>query len=149
MSQPDAYRDMPLVYKCGRLALSLPTMETSPSRKHRSRSQPKSNGRNTLITDNDIFGIFEPLSRHAQLTTKQLVAFDPRYASTTPQPPDRHLPRRRSKWLVRLSETLKLANFLIVDEMHKLGKDAEDLLKVRGCHSRRRLGANVAGRRQQ
>jgi hypothetical protein len=47
---------------------------------NRPRSQPTPSGRRILITDNDIFGIFEPLSRHAQLTTKQLVAFDRRSA---------------------------------------------------------------------
>src|SRR5271154_2684016 len=119
------------VYKRKRLAFSLPTMETPAPRKHRPRSQPTSNGRNTLITDNDIFGIFEPLSRHAQLTTKQLVAFDPRYASTTRNRLT-DIYHAEGKWLVRLSETLRLANFLIVDEMHSLGRDAEDLLKVRG-----------------
>src|SRR5271156_3955873 len=98
---------MPLVYKCERLPFSLPTMETSPSRKHRSRSQPTSNGRNTLITDNDIFGIFEPLSRHSHLTTKQLVAIDPRYASTTRNRLT-DIYHAEGKWLVRLSETLKL-----------------------------------------
>src|ERR1700677_1039008 len=122
---------MPLVYKCERLALSLQTMESSTARKHRPRSQPTPSGRNTLITDNDLFGIFEPLSRHAQLTTKQLVAFDPRYASTTRNRLT-DIYHAEGRWLVRLSETLKLANFLIVDEMHGLGRDAEDLLKVRG-----------------
>src|SRR6202453_1267382 len=122
---------MPLVYKCERLALSLQTMESSTARKHRPRSQPTPSGRNTLITDNDLFGIFEPLSRHAHLTTKQLVAFDPRYASTTRNRLT-DLYHIEGKWLVRLSETLKLANFLFVEEMHSLGRDAEDLLKVRG-----------------
>src|SRR5947209_9277834 len=73
---------MALVYKRPHFAFSLSTMEISTGKKRRPRSQPTSNGRQTLITDNDIFGIFEPLSRHAQLTTKQLVAFDHRYAST-------------------------------------------------------------------
>jgi hypothetical protein len=122
---------MPLVYKRRRLPFSLPTMETSPNRKHRPRSRPTPSGRNTLITDNDIFGIFEPLSRHAQLITKQIVAFDSRYVSTTRNRLT-DIYHAEGKWLVRLSETLKLANFLIVDEMHSLGKNAEDLLKVRG-----------------
>jgi hypothetical protein len=122
---------MSLVYKCERLAFSLPIMETPPARKNRSRSQPTPIGRQTLITDNDIFGIFEPLSRHAQLTTKQLVAFDPRYASTTRNRLT-DIYHAEGKWLVRLSETLRLANFLIAEEMHSLGRDAEDLLKMRG-----------------
>ena len=118
------------VYKRARFAFSLPTMETS-TRKHRSRSQPTPRRRNTLITDNDIFGIFEPLSRHAQLTTRQLVAFDPRYASTVRNRLT-DLYHAEGEWLVRLSETLKLANSLTIDEMHRLGGYAEDLLKVRG-----------------
>jgi hypothetical protein len=85
-------------------------METSTARKHRPRSQPTPIGRQTLITDNDIFGIFEPLSRHAQLTTKQIVAFDPRYASTVRNRLT-DLYHAEGEWLVRLSETLKLANY--------------------------------------
>ena len=99
---------MALVYKHERFAFSLPTMETSTTRKHRPRSQPTPSGRQTLITDNDIFGIFEPLSRHAQLTTKQLVAFDRRHASTVRNRLT-DLYHAEGEWLVRLSETLKLA----------------------------------------
>ena len=106
-------------------------METSTTRRHRPRSQPTPIGRQTLITDNDIFGIFEPLSRHAQLTTKQIVAFDSRYASTVRNRLT-DLYHIEGEWLVRLSETLKLANSLTIDEMYRLGEDAEDLLKVRG-----------------
>jgi hypothetical protein len=51
------------------------------------RSQPTPIGRQTLITDNDIFGIFEPLGRHAQLTTKQIVAFDTRHPPCAIAPP--------------------------------------------------------------
>jgi hypothetical protein len=69
-----------------------------------------------LITDNDIFGIFEPLSRHAQLTTKQIVAFDPRYA-TTVRNRLTDLYHAEGEWLMRLSETLKLANSLTTDEI--------------------------------
>src|SRR5271163_4226097 len=94
------------VYKRERLAFSLPTMETPAVRKHRPRSQPTPIGRQTLITDNYIFGIFEPLSRHAQLTTKQIVAFDPRYATTVRNRLTDLYPAE-GEWLVRLSETLK------------------------------------------
>ena len=106
-------------------------METSTERKRRPRSQPTSSGRRTQITDNDILGIFEPLSRHTQLTTKQIVAFDSRHASTVRNRLT-DLYHMEGEWLVRLSESLKLANSLTIDEMHRLGKDAEDLLKVRG-----------------
>ncbi len=106
-------------------------METSTLRKHRPRSRPTPSGRNTMITDNDIFGIFEPLSRHAHLTTKQLVAFDRRYASNTRNRLT-DLYHEEGEWLERLSEKLKLANSLCIDEMYRLGKDAEDLLRARG-----------------
>ena len=106
-------------------------METSTERKRRPRSQPTPNGRQTLITENDIRGIFEPLSRHAQLTTKQLVAFDPRHASTV-RSRLTDLYHAEGEWLARLSDSLKLANALTTDEMHRLGKDGEGLLKARG-----------------
>ena len=122
---------MAYVYKVARFAFSRPTMETSTERKRRPRSQPTSSGRRTQITDNDILGIFEPLSRHTQLTTKQIVAFDSRHASTVRNRLT-DLYHMEGEWLVRLSESLKLANSLTIDEMHRLGKDAEDLLKVRG-----------------
>ena len=89
------------------------------------------NGRQTLITDNDLVGIFEPLSRHAQLTTKQIVAFDRRHASTVRNRLT-DLYHAEGEWLVRLSESLKLANSLTTDEMHCLGRDAEELLAARG-----------------
>jgi hypothetical protein len=77
-------------------------MESSTARKRPPRSQPTPIGRQTLITDNDIFGIFEPLSRHAQLTTKQIVAFNPRYA-TTVRNRLTDLYHAEGEWLVRLS----------------------------------------------
>ncbi len=115
----------------GRFVASPPTMEKPSSRTYRPRSQPTPNGRQTRITDNDIFGIFELLSRHAQLTTKQIVAFDRRHASTVRNRLT-DLYHAEGEWLVRVSETLKLANSLTIDEMYRLGKDAEDLLKSRG-----------------
>jgi len=106
-------------------------METSTLRKHRPRSRPTPSGRHTIITDNDIFGIFEPLSRHAHLTTTQLVAFDRRYASNTRNRLT-DLYHEEGEWLERLSETLKLANALCIDEMYRLGDDPEALLQARG-----------------
>jgi hypothetical protein len=106
-------------------------METAKPRKHRPRSRPTPSGRHTMITDNDVSGIFEPLSRHAQLTTKQLVAFDSRHASNTRNRLT-DLYHERGEWLLRLSETLKFANSLFIDEMYRLGEDAEDLLRARG-----------------
>jgi hypothetical protein len=106
-------------------------MEPSTPRKNRSRSEPTPRGKRTAITDNDIFGIFEPLSRHAQLTTKQIVAFDRRYKSKTRNRLT-DLYHEEGEWLERLSEKLRFANSLFVDEMYRLGKDAEDLLRWRG-----------------
>ena len=106
-------------------------METSNRHKKRPRSQPTPSGKRTTITDNDIFGIFEPLSRHAQLTTKQIVAFDHRYESKTRNRLT-NLYHEPGEWLERLSEKLKFANSLFVDEMYRLGKDAEELLQSRG-----------------
>ena len=106
-------------------------MEPSSLRKHRSRSQRTPRGKHTAITDNDVLGIFEPLSRHAQLTTKQIVAFDHRYESKTRNRLT-DLYHEDGDWLERLSENIRFANSFFVDEMYRLGKDAEALLLVRG-----------------
>ena len=79
-------------------------METSNRKKKRPRSQPTPSGKRTAITDNDIFGIFEPLSRHAQLTTKQIVAFDRRYESKTRNRLTK-LYHEPGEWLERLSRS--------------------------------------------
>ena len=105
-------------------------METPTGRKRHPRSQSTSDGRQTHITDNDVIGIFEPLSRHAQLSTKQLVAFDLRHASTVRNRLT-DLYHAKGEWLIRLSESLKLANSLTIDEMYRLGSDAEELLAAR------------------
>ena len=95
-------------------------METTSTRKNRSRSRPTPSGKRTRITGHDIFGIFEPLSRHSQLTTKQLVAFDRRYASKTRNRLT-DLFHESGNWLERMSEGIKLANYLSMDEMYRLG----------------------------
>ena len=46
--------------------------------------------------------------------------------------PASNLYHQHGEWLGRLSETVKLANALFVDEMYRLGKDAEALLQARG-----------------
>jgi hypothetical protein len=56
-----------------------PIMETTTLKKNRPRSQPTPNGKRTAITDNDIFGIFEPLSRHAHLEPDALFAIGEHY----------------------------------------------------------------------
>jgi hypothetical protein len=106
-------------------------MELVKTRKNRSRFTPQPSGKRTTITEHDIFGIFEPLSRHCQLTTKQLVAFDRRCDSKTRNRLT-DLYHEQGAWLIRLSEELKFANALFVDEVYQLGEDGEALLRARG-----------------
>lgn len=115
-------------------------------RKNRSRHAPAPGQRHTKITDNDIYGIFEPLSRHAQLTTKQLVAFDRRYPQRTR---DRltALFHDDCKWLRRLGQDVKLANYLVRDEMYQLAEDAALLLISSGIipHADWVLASRIGG----
>ena len=106
-------------------------MQLQNTRKHRSRTQPTPSGKRNALTENDLFGIFEPLSRYAQLTTKQLVAFDRRYATKTRNRLT-DLYHEDGDWLVRLSEEIRFANQLFMDEIYRLGDDAERLLETRG-----------------
>lgn len=87
------------------------------------------------ITDNDIRDIFEPLSRHAQLTTRQLVAFGLRHPVITKARLGElwHATEgQRSHWLHRLNEDVLFANHLYVEDMHRLGSEAEALLFSKG-----------------
>ena len=90
-------------------------MQLQTTRKHRSRTQPTPSGKRNALTENDLFGIFEPLSRYAQLTTKQLVAFDRRYATKTRNRLT-DLYHEDGDWLVRLSEQIRVANQLFQRE---------------------------------
>ncbi|MGJ0531844.1 replication-relaxation family protein [Methylocystis sp.] len=106
-------------------------MSATNPRRNRSRRAPEPNGQRTKITDNDIFGIFEPLSRYAQLTTKQLVAYDRRYAQRTR---DRltALFHDDRKWLRRLSQETTFANYLARDELYQLAEEGALLLISKG-----------------
>jgi hypothetical protein len=106
-------------------------MDAKLTRKNRSRCVPTPSGRRTEITDNDIFGIFEPLSRHAQLTTKQLVAFGRRYPNKT-RARLTTLFHEEGQWLTRLGQDIKFVNYLALDEIHRLDSDAAQLLLARG-----------------
>jgi hypothetical protein len=106
-------------------------MNPTDTRKHRSRSIPSPTGRRTEITNNDIYGIFEPLSRYAQLTTKQLVAYDRRYSTKTRKRLT-DLFHEEGRWLGRLGQDVKLAKYLAHDELHRLEADALQLLIARG-----------------
>jgi hypothetical protein len=86
------------------------------------------------ITDNDIRDIFEPLARHRRLTTRQLVAFGARNPIITKARLGAlwHATEgERSHWLHRVSEDILFANHLIVEDMHRLGEEAEALLVER------------------
>ena len=111
-------------------------------RSHLSRRAKRSG---VQITENDIRDIFEPLSRHAQLTTRQLVAFGLRHSSNT----QKRLAElwhetegQRSHWLHRLNEELLFANHLYVEDMHRLGFEGEALLRTRGVIPAEEWGAN-------
>jgi hypothetical protein len=106
-------------------------MNPTLTRKNRSRCIPTPSGRRTEITSNDIYGIFEPLSRHAQLTTKQLVAYDLRYATKTRNRLTA-LFHEEGQWLGRLGQDVKFANYLAHDEIHRLEADATQLLIAKG-----------------
>jgi hypothetical protein len=87
------------------------------------------------ITDNDIRDIFEPLSRHAQLTTRQLVAFGARNPIITKARLGElwhGTEGQRSHWLHRLNEDVLFANHLYVEDMHRLGSEGEALLRTKG-----------------
>jgi hypothetical protein len=58
-------------------------MEAVAEKKRRSHLNRRAMPKGVQITDNDIRDIFEPLSRHAQLTTRQLVAFGARHPIIT------------------------------------------------------------------
>ena len=79
-------------------------METTTVKKKRPRSQPTPRGKRAAINDNDIFAIFEPSSRHVQLTAKQIVAFDRRHHGRTRNLLTVLYPEE-GEWLERLSES--------------------------------------------
>lgn len=105
-----------------------------PESKRRSHLTRRTISKRIEITDNDIRDIFEPLARHAQLTTRQLVAFGARHPVITKarlgelwhatELQDAH-------WLHRRSEDIPFANHLFVDDLHRLGVQGEALLQAR------------------
>lgn len=114
-----------------RIAYVTKTMNSAQPRKNRTRHTPAPSGRPIAITDNDIYGIFEPLSRHAQLTTKQLLAYDRRYAMKTRARLTKLFHDER-EWIGRLGQDVKFANYLSVDEMYRIEADSALLLISRG-----------------
>ena len=88
-----------------------------------------------VITERDILDIFEPLSRHAQLTTSQLVAYGRRYPTITKARLGElwHVTSgERTHWLHRLNEDIVFANHLVTEDFHRIGIEAELLIQVQG-----------------
>ena len=83
------------------------------------------------ITDADIRDIFEPLARHRRLTTRQLVEYGARNPIVTKARLGQlwhGTEGERSHWLHRVNEDILFANHLTVEDMHRLGQEAEALL---------------------
>jgi len=107
-------------------------LDPTPRTKHRSHLVRQATAKRLQITVRDMCDIFEPLARHAQLTTRQLVAFGSRHPITTKARLGElwHLTAHQPfHWLHRLNEELPLANHLFMDDLHRLGDQALALLQ--------------------
>ena len=110
-------------------------MDNETPLKRRSHLKRSARDRGFRITDKDVDDIFEPLSRHAQLTTRQLVAYGSRNPIITKarlgelwhgtQGQEQH-------YLHRLNEDILFANHLYVEDMHRLGEAGHQLLVSKG-----------------
>lgn len=103
--------------------------------KRRSHLNRRAMEKGVVITERDIRDIFEPLSRHAQLTTSQLVAYGRRYPTITKARLGElwHVTSgERTHWLHRLNEDVVFANHLVTEDFHRLGVEAEQLLQSQG-----------------
>ena len=110
-------------------------MPPTTSSKRRSHLTRTATAKSVQITDRDISDIFEPLSRHAQLTTRQLVAFGSRYPTITKARLGElwHVTGdQRSHYLHRLSEDVRFANHLFIEDLHRLGVEGNKLLCAKG-----------------
>jgi hypothetical protein len=110
-------------------------MLTRAKPRRRSHLVRQARGTRIEITDKDIRDIFEPLSRHKQLTTRQLVGFGSRHPLVTKQRLGElwHATEgQASHWLHRVNEDMLFANHLTSQDMHRLGCDGEALLQTRG-----------------
>ncbi len=109
-------------------------METAADHKRRSHLNRRAMTKSVQITGNDIRDIFEPLARHGQLTTRQLVAFGARNPIITRARLGElwhGTEAQRSHWLHRLNEDVLFANHLYVEDMHRLGAEGEALLRAK------------------
>jgi Replication-relaxation len=110
-------------------------MLTRAKPKRRSHLVRHSLGKRIEINDKDVCDIFEPLSRHKQLTTRQLVSFGSRHPLVTKSRLGElwHVTEEQSShWLHRVSEDLLFANHLTTQDMHRLGSEGAALLETRG-----------------
>src|SRR5665213_2244927 len=106
--------------------------------KRRSHLNRRVMEKGVVITERDILDIFEPLSRHAQLTTSQLVAYGRRYPTITKARLGElwHVTSgERTHWLHRLNEDVVFANHLVTEDFHRLGVEAEQILHIKGIVS--------------
>jgi hypothetical protein len=125
---------MPNVYGLANTPYTRP-MLTCAKPQRRSHLVRQSRGKRIAITDKDVCDIFEPLSRHKQLTTRQLVAFGSRHPLVTKQRLGElwHATEgQASHWLHRGNEDMLFANHLTTQDMHRLGSEAEAMLQTRG-----------------
>ena len=106
-------------------------MPASTETKRRSHLNRLAANRTVQITDNDIRDIFEPLARHRQLSTRQLVAFGARHPIATKLRLGSlwHATQNETAhWLHRVNENFPFANHLTVEDLHCLGDEAEAAL---------------------
>jgi hypothetical protein len=106
-------------------------MQPAPQHKRRSHLSRSTLDKRIRITDSDIRDIFEPLARHRRLTTRQLVAFGARHPIITKARLGQlwhGTEGERSHWLYRANEEMVFANHLTVEDLHRLGEEAEALL---------------------
>lgn len=110
-------------------------MDIAIDRKRRSHLTRRAMARRIHISDGDIRDIFEPLMRHSQLTTRQLVAFGQRNPIITKARLGElwHATEgEQSHWLHRLNEDIVFANHVSVEDMHRIGEEGEALLIAKG-----------------
>jgi hypothetical protein len=110
-------------------------MDANAEKKNRKRFRRSAGTLNPEITDNDLFDIFEPLSRHAQLTTSQLIGYGKRYVTKTRGRLGDlyHVTEgEESHYLHRVNEEIRFADHITTEELYRLGEAGRALLVERG-----------------
>ncbi len=101
--------------------------------KRRSHLNRRAKEKGVVFTEGDILDIFERLSRHAQLTTSQLVAYGRLYPTITKTRLGElwHVTSGEgTHWLHRLNEDVVFANHLVTEDFHRLGVEADQLFQA-------------------